>query len=576
MNRRMELGLSGLASGFDWRTLVDQLTEVERAPERRLSAEQTTLRQQNIAYTGIKTQLSALQSRIAVLQDPDLFDSRRALASDAAIASATAGTGTALGAYVFNFTQLATAAKLQGAAGAGSALSPTDDVSGLVLKDAAFSTSITAGTITVNGKQITIATTDTLQQVFDNISVATGTGVTGSYNAATDKLSLTSATPIVLGSATDTSNFLQVARLNNNGTGAIASAAEVGVIKPSASLSAANFATAVSDGGAGAGEFKINGVAISFNVSDSVATVLNRINGSAAGVTATYDPVNDRFAVSNNVTGDVGIGLEDVTGNFLAATGLSSGTLERGRNLLYTVNGGSELISQSNTVTEASSSLAGLAVTALAGGSVTVNVAGDTDKIKKAITDFLTEYNKVQSVIDSQTASTTDAKGKVSAGILANDGGADEIATRLRRLVTEQVTGLAAVLNQLEDLGIVSNGTDNSLKLDNEDKLSGLLANHLTVVKNLFTDSTNGLAVKLGAYLEQSVGEEGTLVGKQDQLTRSASDIDTQIANMERQILANRQRLLDSFIAMETAQSRINLQLQFLQQRFGTGASSSK
>jgi hypothetical protein len=41
----------------------------------------------------------------------------------------------------------------------GSSLSATNDVSGLVLGDAAFSTAVTAGTITVNGKQITIATT---------------------------------------------------------------------------------------------------------------------------------------------------------------------------------------------------------------------------------------------------------------------------------------------------------------------------------------------------------------------------------------------------------------------------------
>ena len=38
--------------------------------------------------------------------------------------------------------------------------------------------------------------------------------------------------------------------------------------------------------------------------------------------------------------GDIGISVEDVTGNFAAATGLTGGTVERGKNLLYTVNGG--------------------------------------------------------------------------------------------------------------------------------------------------------------------------------------------------------------------------------------------
>src|SRR2546422_29913 len=128
----MDLGLSGLASGFDWRSLVDQLTQVERAPEQRLRSEQTTLQQQNQAYSSIKTQLSALQNRIDVLKDPGLFDSRQTLSSDAATATATAGAGTTLGSYVFNFTQLATAAKQLGTAGVGRTLSPTNDVSTLV------------------------------------------------------------------------------------------------------------------------------------------------------------------------------------------------------------------------------------------------------------------------------------------------------------------------------------------------------------------------------------------------------------------------------------------------------------
>ncbi|MBE0539868.1 MAG: flagellar filament capping protein FliD [Verrucomicrobia bacterium] len=569
----MDLGLSGLVSGLDWRTLVDKLADVERVPANRLRAEQTTLQQQNTAYTTLKTQLSALQSRITLLQDPTLFDSRQSVTSDAAIASAVAGGGAALGAYNFNFIQLATAARQMGAPGAGSSLNATNDVSALVLSEAAFASRITGGTFTVNGRQLTIATADTLQEVFDKISVATAGSVTGSYDAATDRITLSSAGPIVLGSATDSSNFLQVAHLHNNGTGTISSAAELGVIRQSASLTTANFATAISDGGAGAGEFRINGVTITFAETDSVAAVLKRINDSTAGVAANYDAVSDRFVLTNKTTGDMGIALEDVTGNFLAAAGLTGGTLERGQNLRYTVNGGSEVISQSNTITEASSGVAGLSVTATATGTATVTVSSDTAKIKQAITDFLTEYNKVQSVIDSQTASTTDAKGKVTAGLLASDSEASGIASQLRRLVTNQVLGMDSLLKRLDDLGIVSNGNDNTLKLDDEAKLDAALADKLTTVRLLFADSAQGLAVKLNGYLEKLVGDDGALPGKQDKLTRAASAIDTQIADLERLVQANRERMIASFIAMETAQSQINQQLQFLQQRFGSNSS---
>jgi flagellar hook-associated protein 2 len=568
-----DLSLSGLVSGLDWKTLVSQLADAERTPQTRLRSEQTTLGQQNSAYATIKTQLGTLQNRVQSLTDSALFDTRTAATSDATKATATAAAGTTLGSYVFNVTQRATAAKQLGTAGIGSALNATNDVSGLVLGNAAFATAVTAGTITVNGKQITVATTDTLQTVFDNIMVATEGAVTGSYDAATDRITLSSADPITLGSATDTSNLLQVARLYNNGTGAITSTAELGVIKQSASLSAANLATAITDGGSGTGEFKINGVAITFSTSDSVTTVLKRINDSAAGVTASYDTVSDRFVLSNKSTGDIGMALEDVSGNFLAATGLSGGTLARGQNLLYTVDGGGELVSQSNTITEASSGIAGLAVTALTEGETTVTVGSDTAAVRTAITDFITEYNKVQSVIDAQTASTTDSKGKVTAGILANENEATELATRLRRAVTGQVAGLSAVLNQLEDLGIVSNGTDNTLTLDNESKLDTALAENLVAVKNIFADSSNGLAVQLDAYLEATIGDTGTLIAKQDRLTKQSADIDIQIADLERIVQADIERMTASFIAMETAQSTINQQLQYLQKQFASTSS---
>ncbi len=568
----MDLGVSGLASGFDWRALVDQLADVERAPQKRLLYEQNAIEQRNNAYGSILTQLSVLQNRLAALKDPSLLDTRQTSVGDATVASVAADPGAALGNYAFNFVQLATAAKQQGSSDIGRPLSAGDDVSGLVLSDAGVVSPITAGTFTVNGQQITIATSDTLQQVFDKISTATGGSVTGSYSSATDKISLASASEIVLGSATDTSNFLAVTKLNNNGTGAISSSAALGGVKQSGVLSSANLATAVSDGGSGAGEFKINGVSISFDVAaDSLQNVLDRINDSEAGVTAKYDALNDRVVLTNASTGDMGIGLEDVTGNFLAATGLSGGTLARGKNLIYTVDGGDPLTSPSNTITESTSGIAGLSVTALKeGGSTTVAISSDTAKIKTAITDFVAEYNRVQSLIDSQTASSTDAKGKVTAGILAGEGDAEEIARTLRGIANTVLSSLSGSIKSLADLGIESNGNDNTLNVADEAKLNAALSSNLSDVKRLFSDSAEGLAVQLDSYVEKTSGTEGTLVTKQDILAKSASDIDTQVADLERLVQADRQRLIDSFVAMEKAQAQINQQLQFLQQRFGT------
>ncbi len=563
----MDLGISGLASGFDWRTLVDKLTAVEQQPEQQLRTEQNRLQERNKAFGNLSTQLTALQTRLTALADPLLYGSHSATVSDATTATATATADAAPGNYTFNFTQLATATQQSGTSEVGQPLSATTDVSSLTLAAAGFAKAATAGTITVNGKQITLATDDTLQGVFDKINTATSGSVTASYDPLTDHIALSGTSPIILGSATDSSNFLSLAKLNNNGSGLIESSGSLGSVHTGTALASSNLAVPVSDGGSGAGEFKINGVSIAFDASsDSLQNVLDRINNASTGVMARYDSLNDQFTLTNTTTGDVGMALEDVTGNFLAATGLSGGTLNRGHNLTYTVNGGGTRTSQSNTITDSGMGPAGLVVTALKeGGSATVTVASDTSKIRTAIDDFLTEYNKTQSLIDSQTASTTDAKGKVTAGLLAGEADANQVASTLRSTAYSQRSG---ALKGLADIGIDTSGTDNSLKLGSSSKLDDALANHLAELKTLFADSTSGLAVKLNTYLDRTIGDSGTLVAKQASLTKQSASIDTHVADMERQVQTNRQRLLDSFAAMETAQAAITRQQQYLTKAF--------
>jgi len=587
MAEGLDLGVSGLASGFDWRSLVDQLVDVERAPQRRMRTDQQAIQERKNAYSSIATQFSVLQNRVESLSDAALFDTRLAVSSAEEIADALAESGAALGSYAFHIIQLATASVRRGSTNIASPISASSDVSAVTLGNAAFPTAVKDGTFTVNGQQITVASTDTLQSVFDRINTATGGDVTATYDSAADRVTLTSASnsPVVLGSAADTSNFLQVLRLSNNGTATVASSSALGSVKLSGALSSANLAMVIDDGGGGLGKFKINGVKISFNATtDSISDVLKRINDSTAGVTAGYDSVNDRFQLTNKVTGDLGIALEDVTGNFLTATGLSGGSLQRGQDLLYTVNGGGQLSSHSNTITEDSSGIEGLSLTVYEAGDATVTVGSDTAAIKKAITDFIDEYNKAQALIDANTASSTDSAGKVTAGTLAGESDAYTLSSELRRLVTPSLSFLTGSIKQLDNIGISSNGDNDNLAVSDSAKLDAALASSLSEIKSLFTTNTTtttgavtvtnkGLAVQLQEYLEKAVGDDGALITKQTNLDKQVSALDEQIAEQERLVQLNRQQLITSFIAMETAQARINQQLQYLS-RFNTGTSN--
>lgn len=572
-----DLALSGLASGFDWKSVVEQLASVERAPQRRLLTDQLEVNRRGSAVASLVSELESLKAKAEVLSQVDLFSGvGTANSSDDEIATASASINTPLGDYEFDFTQRATAAVRNGATDAGGAVDTSATFSSTGA--AGFSVAVTSGFFTINGEQITVdentklgtdgsADTDTIIYKINN----SGAGVTATYDAGTDKITLTSGSNIVLGGSGDTSNFLQSARLNNaeSGSSSIVSSRGIGGINLTETLSTVNFNTALSPT---SGDFKINGVTIAYAASDTVGEIIERISDSTAGVTAAYDSANDQFLLRNNTTGDIGISLEDTTGNFLAASKLLSGTTTAGTNAKYTINGGSELESLSNTITEISHGTQGLIVDIHslpeATNKVTITVGSDNSGIKIGITDFVDQYNRVQSIIETQTASSTDAEGEVSQGILASDPTVSEITRSLRSKMFSEVD-LSSTIKRLETIGFETDGDSNQITLAEEADLDNALSTNKNDLKLFFTDSSNGLAIRVEDYLESVSGSDGILVSHEENIKKESTRIDEQLEAMEKQVQFNRQRLTDSFIAMEVAQSQINQQMQFLAQRFG-------
>lgn len=569
------LAVSGLASGFDWSSVVTQLANAERAAETPWKTQQSAFAAQNSVYSTINDALTALQADVKVLQDPSFYQSSLAQSGDSTIATANASPGAVSGSFIFKISKLATAAQINGAANMGKVLAPNGPAN-TTIGSAAFAAPVTAGTFTINGAQITVATTDTLQNVFDNISAATtaaGNPVTATYDSTTDTISLSSSGNIVLGSATDSSNFLQAAQLYNNNetnngtTNSIASSLPLGRIQVTGNMANANLQTAIQDDGTGQGAFTVNGVTINYNAStDSVQNVLDRITSSTAGVTASFDSLNNRFILTDKTTGDIGISIQDVAGkgNFAAATGLSTGTLQHGQNLLYTVNDGPQLTSQSNTIDPVSSGVTGLTVTALKASNVTVTVGSDTSTISTAIQKFVTDYNAVQTSISAQQIVTTGSDGTTTPGTLTGDLTASNIASQLRSSVFSSMPGLSGAIKMLSSLGIQTNGQDNTLKITDTTALSNALANNLTDVRTFFSDPTNGWATQVNSFLDKTIGDNGTIPNHLASLTVQTNSLTTQIANLEKKITSDSAHWTSEFQAMEQAQAQVNQQLQYL------------
>ncbi len=567
----MQLQLSGLASGFDWNSMVDQLTDLERLPQRRLLAQQAGLFEKKSTYSSLSTELNVFKGKLESLATGDLFDQRTVGNSDETVATATVEPSGLQGSYAINVSQMASASTQVGTSDVGSNLNATSNVSSMLLSNAAFSTTVTDGYFTVNNTQITVSSSDTLGSILTSIQNAIGGSSTAAYNPTTDKIDVNgNGTTIVLGSSTDTSNFLQVAELFNDGTDTVSSSSKLGRISSSTVLNSSNFSTTVTDGGAGSGSFKINGTSISFDAStDSLENVLDRINASSAGVIATYDPTNDRLRLINKTTGDVGVSMSDETGNFLAATGLSGGSLTRGTNMQFTINGGGTLTSFGNTADDSLTGVKGLQLTALKTGNTTITIDSDRSGIETGINDMLDQYNKVQTFISTHTGSSTSVDGTVTAGVLFGESEVQSISSQLRTLITGQVASLSASLNEMHDIGISTSGYSNSISLSDSTVLSDALVNDLDKVKNLFQDTTSGLAVKLLAFVESQADDDGAIADRITSLTDQSTDIDDQVERLESFVQIRRQTMIDSFVAMESAQQKINSQMQFIQSRFG-------
>jgi flagellar hook-associated protein 2 len=117
-------------------------------------------------------------------------------------------------------------ASIQNNGASGYAVTSSGSVSGINVgstftanNNAGYATAVTAGTFTINGVQITVSTNQNTQNVIDEIN-SSNAGVIASYNATTGQISFankaTGSQGILLGSASDSSNFLQAAGFLQN------------------------------------------------------------------------------------------------------------------------------------------------------------------------------------------------------------------------------------------------------------------------------------------------------------------------------------------------------------------------
>jgi len=331
-----DLKLTGLASGMDWAPIVEKLLELEAVPKKRLESQ----KEENNAKVSdlglLKSQLDTLKGASASLQNQDLFEARSVQKNFGSEGiSATASTGALTGEFTVLVESVSSRTQISSSNRSSSRLSNGIDPS-TTLRNLPLNSPISTGTFTVSGRTLNITSLDmTLQELLDDINSTNdgvdginpegdASGVTFNYDAIQDKMLVSSgisddnsANSLVLGSSTDTSNFLHAMKLIGSTTsGTISSTNALASLDMTVSLASANFATSFTGLSSGLGNFFIGegegAVRIDYDVNnDTLDDLINRVNNSKANVFMFYDPISDRFVTRNKEPGAVGIVMHE-------------------------------------------------------------------------------------------------------------------------------------------------------------------------------------------------------------------------------------------------------------------------
>ena len=565
----MQFQLAGLASGFDWRVMIDQLMEIERIPQTRLREDQSENTDKKDSLQRVDTKLQALKASVSGFNDGVLYNSKGVSLSDETLGiTASAGTSAQEGSYNIDVTQLATSSKREGNTDVGGTIGSADTV----ISSLNLSTEISEGTFFINGQEITIQETDTLQDVFDGISIATSGVVSASYDESEDKVTLTSSSgELELGGSTDSSNFLAALKLEQievvsagGGSTSVSSSSTLGVVDLDSSIASSGI------GGVspitGSGTVTINGVAISFDAdSESMNALMTRVNESAANVTMSYDSAADQFRIVNNSTGALEMPVIDSDSGLMAELGLD-GSATVGQDLQFSIDGGATLSSRSNVISESDHGIQGLDIVASEIGSQTIGITRDSEALNEQINSFIAAFNDIQDYILEETKVTVEDT-EVTRGNLAGNREISQLDSQLRSLAFSQIEGLGGDIFRLEHIGIDFISGTSKLEIKDPAKLESALAANLDQLEDLFSgdidgdgDTEESFATRMDEFIENFTTDGGILDTQINTLTEQNSDIDAQIEEMERRLEFTRQALEASFIAMEEAQSNIQQQ----------------
>ena len=298
---------------------------------------------------------------------------------------------------------------------------------------------------------------------------------------------------------------------------------------------------------------------LTIEATDTVETLRDKINSAGLGVSASIltDSTGSRLVMRSKETGAANgfaVSVAGATGNLgslsYPASGAKVATLNTaGSDAAATING-LPITSTTNTLANVLDGVS-LTLNAVTASDVTVNVASDTETIKKTLTDFAAAYSDIVKTVMNDTKYDATTK---KAGPLQGDSAIVGVVSRMRAVLGAS-SGASSVFSRLSDVGFEQQ-RDGSLTV-NSTRLSNALSN-LTQLKAAFSnvnasDSTqDGFAKRFKDLADSLLNTGGTLTSRSDGLNEKLRRNQKSQEAIDQRLVQTQKRLEAQYGALDT------------------------
>jgi flagellar hook-associated protein 2 len=465
-------------SGIDTASLIDQLVALEQDKVTQVQNKVTSYQTQISDYSTLKSMVSDIATKAASLNKATDFDLFKPTSSDDSAVSISGGSGAIESSYDVSVYHLAKSETM---------ISKANQVADQTKSISTYN--IHGGDISINGTKITIAGTDTIQDVRMKINNAT--------DSSGNKLGVTAS--VLKISATD---YRLVLQATNTGAAGI----QYQDLNGGTTLQDLGFVTdAAGDKGntsqtiATAGNFQttfdglLAGSAITYSGVDHDGNQVTNtfvktsdtesINDFLAQVKTTYHNMAD--ATIDGTTGKLSItdaisGSSQLAINSLNAGGASqavsvaqsgtngAGVLSTGSNSYFNFEG----LLMNNASNSPDDIVAGVTLTfhKVSTATTTVSLARDVDGLQKKLQDLVDSYNALLTWAGKETkpADSTAAAGSDAAkgGNLANDMTVETIVSSITNSLESRLGLFGGTVTTLNNIGLKTDPSTGQMSID--------------------------------------------------------------------------------------------------------------